>query len=119
MIDTENEITELTSEPMSGKPVEVRIVKLEPTTAGEVYGDKTIVREGQSLEQAKGRRMARIFFEGEGVTGRASMNWPEHYHPKSDLGRFVRRYGSLPKVGLAVFAALNAETGFYDLDLGK
>lgn len=114
-----NEVSELESEPMDIAPVEATIVKLEPTTAGAIFGDKTMVREGQSLEDAKSRRMARIYFEGEGVNGRSAMNWPKTYHPRSDLGRFVRTYGSLPKVGMKVRAVLNGDTGFYDLDLGK
>lgn len=63
--------------------------------------------------------MVRIFFEAEGVNGHALIAWPKAYHPKSDLGRFVRRYGKLPEVGMTVSVYMNADSGFYELDLGK
>lgn len=108
-----------------GTPVEATIVALIATTAGTVFGDKVIVKTAkdgtplETLEQAKARVMRDIRFEAPGVNGHAVITWPKAYHPKSDLGRFVRRYGRLPAVGVKVFVYMNAETGFFDLDLGK
>lgn len=102
---------------LTPKPAE--IVRIEALTAGEIFGDKTMAREGETLELAKARPMYRIYFEGVGVVGKTVMGKPKTLHPKSDLARFVRTYKTAPKVGLKVLAIPNSESGFWDLVLGK
>lgn len=99
-----------------GAPEPAIVSKLIKTTAGVVFGDKTkLRREDKSLEEAKLRPVLVIYFEGKGFVGNAPMTIPATIGPKSSLGLFAARYGTLPKKGMAVSAHLDT-TGFYALD---
>jgi uncharacterized cupredoxin-like copper-binding protein len=85
-----------------------KITRIIDTTAGEIFGDKTMTFEDETLEEAKARKVLWIAFEGDGLVGNATMNAPkDKVRPKSALGRFHARYGSLPRVGMVVSAHLD------------
>ncbi len=100
--------------PRPGESRSAVIRKLIRTTAGALFGDKTQMREGETLEDAKAREMVVIEFEGEGFAGNDKMNLSTSH--KSNLARFVARYNSKPANGLVVSASLGTD-GYYKLDL--
>lgn len=113
------EVESLGDVPMAkiGASKPATVSKLIKTTAGVVFGDATKLRRGDtSLEMAKLRPVLVTYFEGEGFVGNWPASIPAEIGPKSSLGIFFKRYGSLPKKGMAVSAHLE-DDGFYHLDL--
>jgi len=95
-----------------GKSQDGAITRIIETTAGEIFGEKTKVFEDETLDEAKGRKVLWIAFEGDGLVGNAVMNLPKgKVRPKSAMGQFVARYGRLPKVGMAV--SIHADENLY------
>jgi hypothetical protein len=111
-------------DPESVKMVEVgqaypaTITRLIRTTAGQVFGDATKQRrDDASLEEAKLRPVLWIEYEGEGFGGNATFTIPDVVGPNSSLGKFARRYGSLPSKGQKVSAHVDPEDGYFKIDL--
>jgi hypothetical protein len=100
----------------AGTSVGATVTRLLKTTAGEVFRDKTKVREGETLEHAKARPTLVVYFEGPGFAGNETFNYPEGpVRPKSKLWGFKARYGALPRKGMTVSVHMD-ESGLYKLD---
>src|SRR6266567_3687863 len=112
IVGTEIDSLDFLKVPRAGESRPATVRKLIETTAGALFGDKTQTREGETLEDAQARKMVVIEFEGEGFAGNDKMNLSTSH--KSNVARFVARYGSVPRKGLVVSASLGTD-GYYKL----
>ena len=80
-----------------------KIIDCTMTTAGAAFGDsvKFNPENGETLESAKAKEMLKVLID----TG-YEFDIPVHFfismHRDSNMGKFTRRYGSVPKVGIEV-----------------
>lgn len=98
---------DLASVKLPGKSYPAKIVSVTMKTAGEIFGEKTKRNEGQSLEEAQARAVYEVRFAGEGFVGSAVLTKSES--AKSNLAKFVMRYGHVLGPGIVVSARLDSE----------
>lgn len=98
---------DLGSVKLPGKTYPAKITSVTLRTAGEIFGDKTKRNEGQTEEDAKARAVYDIKFVGEGFAGNAVLTKSES--AKSNLAKFVMRYGLVLGEGVSIMARLDSE----------
>lgn len=96
--------------PKEGESQPCTITRILETTATEVFGAK--------VEGDPDREVYVVYFEGEGFVGNNVMTKLASAHPKSNLGRFHKRWGTFPKKGMKASAHMD-EDGNYHLDLAN
>jgi hypothetical protein len=106
-VKTTQTTIDLASVKLPGKSYPAKIVSVELRTAGEIFGDKTKKNDGQTQEEAMSRPVYEIKFAGEGFVGNAVLTKSES--AKSNLAKFVMRYGTVLGPGVVVSARLDSE----------
>ncbi len=104
----------LESVKLPGKTYPAQIVSVTLKTAGEIFGDKTKRNERQSEADAKARPVYEIKFAGQGFAGNAVLSKSDS--AKSNIAKYVMRYGTVLGPGVTVMARLDSE-GRAELEL--
>lgn len=92
---------------------EARIIEVNETVAGEVYGDV-------DFDYDPTRKMIEVVADdGENEINetfalpKSENSW---FNPNFKLGQFKEQYGSVPQVGMVVQTSVNDESGFVGID---
>lgn len=93
--------------PQYGDKLPAKVTRLGMTTALEMFAEKA-----RNPDQEV---MVVFFATDDGVKGQTPMSYYKHPSHRSNIAKFVRKYGQ-PKVGMVV-TIIRDENGFWGLDL--
>lgn len=81
--------------------IKAKIVEINVRTAGEIFGDKLKINEGQDPKEARDAVMIQLVID-TGYEFDVKEQFKPSNHPKSKMFSFIQTYGNVPKIGMEV-----------------